>query len=72
MGYKIVTYDAGKGSRAGIIAGDQLIDAADASGNAAYATMLGVLADWAAADKKFTALADAGTKGESAAHRSGD
>jgi 2-keto-4-pentenoate hydratase/2-oxohepta-3-ene-1,7-dioic acid hydratase in catechol pathway len=63
MGYKLVTYDAGKGPRAGIIAGEQLIDAADASGNAAYATTLGVLADWAAADKKFTALSDAGTKG---------
>ena len=63
MGYKLVTYDAGKGPRAGIIAGDQLIDAADASGNAAYSTMLGVLADWATADKKFTGLADAATKG---------
>ena len=63
MGYKLVTYDAGKGSRAGIVAGDRLIDAADASGNAAYATMLGILADWEAADKKLAALAgDADTK----------
>lgn len=64
MGYKLVTYDAGRGARAGIIAGDRLIDAADASGNAAYATALGVLADWAAADKTLAALAaDAATKG---------
>ncbi len=64
MGYKLVTYDAGKGPRAGIIAGDRLIDAAEASGNAAYATTQGILNDWAAADKNLAALAaDAGTKG---------
>jgi len=57
MGYKLVTYDAGKGPRAGIIAGDRLIDAADATGNAAYATTLGILADWAAADPKLAELA---------------
>ena len=64
MGYKLVTYDAGKGARAGIIAGDRLIDAADASGNAAYATTLGVLNDWAVAEAKLAALAaDAATAG---------
>lgn len=64
MGYKLVTYDAGRGARAGVIAGDRLIDAADASGNAAYATMLGILGDWGAAGKALAALAvQAGTKG---------
>jgi 2-keto-4-pentenoate hydratase/2-oxohepta-3-ene-1,7-dioic acid hydratase in catechol pathway len=64
MGYKLVTYDAGKGARAGIIAGDRLVDAADASGNAAYATTLGIFTDWLAADKALSAIAaDAGTKG---------
>lgn len=63
MGYKLVTFDAGKGPRAGIIAGDRLIDAAEASGNAAYSTMLGILGDWSAADKRLAELAaDAGTK----------
>ena len=63
MGYKLVTYDAGKGARAGIVAGDRLIDAAEASGNAAYATTLGILADWEAADKTLAALAsDSNTK----------
>ncbi len=57
MGYKLVTYDAGKGPRAGIIAGERLIDAANASGNAGYATMLGILADWKAADKTLAGLA---------------
>ena len=65
MGYKLVTYDAGQGARAGIIAGDRLIDAANASGNAAYATTLGILADWSPADKQLAALAaDASTKNE--------
>jgi 2-keto-4-pentenoate hydratase/2-oxohepta-3-ene-1,7-dioic acid hydratase in catechol pathway len=63
MAYKIVTYDAGKGPRAGIIAGDRLIDAADASGNAAYATTLGIFGDWAAADPTLGQLAGAGTAG---------
>jgi 2-keto-4-pentenoate hydratase/2-oxohepta-3-ene-1,7-dioic acid hydratase in catechol pathway len=57
MGYKLVTYDAGKGARAGIIAGDRLIDAAEATGNTAHATTLGILSDWAAADKTLAALA---------------
>jgi 2-keto-4-pentenoate hydratase/2-oxohepta-3-ene-1,7-dioic acid hydratase in catechol pathway len=49
--------------RAGIVAGDRLIDAAEASGNAAYATTLGILTDWEAADKKLAALAaDTNTK----------
>lgn len=58
MGYKLVTYDAGSGARAGLISGDRLIDAANASGIPAYATMLGILADWAAADKRLAALAN--------------
>jgi 2-keto-4-pentenoate hydratase/2-oxohepta-3-ene-1,7-dioic acid hydratase in catechol pathway len=65
MGYKLVTYDPGSGARAGLIIGDRLIDAAKASGKPAYATTLGILADWAAADKQFAALAaDTGVKGE--------
>jgi 2-keto-4-pentenoate hydratase/2-oxohepta-3-ene-1,7-dioic acid hydratase in catechol pathway len=58
MGYKLVTYDAGKGSRAGIVVGEKLIDAAEATGNVAYATTLGVLSDWKAADAAFAKLAD--------------
>jgi len=57
MGYKLVTYDAGNGPRAGIVAGDRLIDAAGASGNPAYATTQGILNDWAAADTALAAIA---------------
>lgn len=63
MSYKLVTYAAAQGPRAGIIAGDRLIDAADATGNAAYATTLGILADWSAADARLAAAASAGTAG---------
>jgi 2-keto-4-pentenoate hydratase/2-oxohepta-3-ene-1,7-dioic acid hydratase in catechol pathway len=63
LAYKLVTYDAGKGPRAGIIAGDRLIDAADATGNAGYATTLGILSDWAAADARLAELAKAGGTG---------
>ena len=61
MGYKLVSYDSGKGVRAGIITGDKLIDAADATGNAAYATTLGILNDWSAANAALAKAADAGT-----------
>jgi len=63
MAYKLVTYDAGKGPRAGVIAGEKLIDAADGTGNPAYATTLGVLDDWANADAAFEKLAANGNGG---------
>lgn len=56
MGYKLVTYDAGKGSRAGIVVGEKLIDVAEATGNVAYATTLGILEDWPAANATLAAL----------------
>ena len=56
MGYKLVTYDAGKGSRAGIVVGEKLIDVADATGNVAYATTLGILKDWPAANAVLAKL----------------
>jgi 2-keto-4-pentenoate hydratase/2-oxohepta-3-ene-1,7-dioic acid hydratase in catechol pathway len=61
MGYKLVSYDSGKGVRAGIITGDKLIDAAVATGNAAYATTLGILNDWASANPALAKAAAAGT-----------
>ncbi len=63
MSYKLVTYDAGRGSRAGIVVGERLLDAADATGKAAYATTLGILADWAAADAQLANLAVTETTG---------
>jgi 2-keto-4-pentenoate hydratase/2-oxohepta-3-ene-1,7-dioic acid hydratase in catechol pathway len=60
VSYKLVTFDAGKGPRAGIVVHDHVIDVADATGNPAYATTLGILNDWAAADARLAAAAQAG------------
>jgi 2-keto-4-pentenoate hydratase/2-oxohepta-3-ene-1,7-dioic acid hydratase in catechol pathway len=60
MGYKLVTYDAGKGERAGIVVDGNLIDAAEATGNAAYATTLGILNDWAVADPALRKITTGG------------
>jgi 2-keto-4-pentenoate hydratase/2-oxohepta-3-ene-1,7-dioic acid hydratase in catechol pathway len=57
VSYKLVTFAAAQGPRAGIIAGDRLIDVAAATGNAAYASTLGILADWSAADARLVELA---------------
>ena len=57
MGYKLVTYDAGKGQRAGIVSGEKLIDVAEATGNVTYATTLGILGDWGKAAATLAALA---------------
>ncbi len=61
MPYTLVTYDAGRGERAGIVVdGERLIDAADATGTAAYATTLGILEDWSVAEPTLERLATAG------------
>ena len=57
MSYKLVTYASERGPRAGIVTADRIIDAADATKKPAYATMLGVLDDWAAASATFATLA---------------
>jgi 2-keto-4-pentenoate hydratase/2-oxohepta-3-ene-1,7-dioic acid hydratase in catechol pathway len=49
-GYKLATYKSSEGPRAGIVVGDEVFDAAKITGNAAYATVLGILEDWKAAD----------------------
>src|SRR5579862_5461907 len=48
-GYKLVTYAAAEGPRAGVVVGDEVFDAAKLTGRAADATVLGILDDWAAA-----------------------
>jgi 2-keto-4-pentenoate hydratase/2-oxohepta-3-ene-1,7-dioic acid hydratase in catechol pathway len=59
-GYKIVTYKTTDGPRAGLVIGDKVFDAAKLTGKPAYATVLGILEDWRAAQgvlKKATANA---------------
>jgi 2-keto-4-pentenoate hydratase/2-oxohepta-3-ene-1,7-dioic acid hydratase in catechol pathway len=48
--YKLVTFQSADGPRAGLVVDDRVTDIAALTGKPAYATMLGVLADWPAAD----------------------
>jgi 2-keto-4-pentenoate hydratase/2-oxohepta-3-ene-1,7-dioic acid hydratase in catechol pathway len=48
-GYKLATYQSTDGPRAGLVIDDQIFDAAKLTGKAAYATVLGILQDWRAA-----------------------
>jgi len=58
--YKLVTYESAAGPRAGLVIGEQVFDAAERSGEPAYATVLGILNDWPKAQGK---LRDAAAKG---------
>ena len=41
-GYKLATYQASDGARAGLVIDDKVFDAAKLTGKAAYATVLGI------------------------------
>jgi 2-keto-4-pentenoate hydratase/2-oxohepta-3-ene-1,7-dioic acid hydratase in catechol pathway len=49
-GYKLATYQSSDGPRAGLVVGDDVFDAAKLTGKAAYATVVGILADWKTAE----------------------
>lgn len=55
--YRLVTYQAKSGPRAGIMIGEMLYDAASATGRKSYANMTAILEDWQHADEKFRQLA---------------
>jgi 2-keto-4-pentenoate hydratase/2-oxohepta-3-ene-1,7-dioic acid hydratase in catechol pathway len=55
--YKLATYQAADGPRAGIIVNDVMFDAARLTGRSSYATVLGVLDDWDAAQDLIVAAA---------------
>ena len=44
--YKLATFAAADGARAALVAGDRLVDIAEATGNSAHRTMLDLLSDW--------------------------
>jgi 2-keto-4-pentenoate hydratase/2-oxohepta-3-ene-1,7-dioic acid hydratase in catechol pathway len=59
-GYKLATYRSSEGPRAGLIVGEEVFDAAKLTGKPAYASVIGILADWKAAEgtlKKAAAAA---------------
>ena len=49
-GYRLATCKSADGPRAGLIIGDDVFDAAKLTGKPAYATVIGILADWKAAE----------------------
>jgi 2-keto-4-pentenoate hydratase/2-oxohepta-3-ene-1,7-dioic acid hydratase in catechol pathway len=64
LGYKLATYQTSDGPRAGLIVEDQIFDAAKLTRKGAYASVLGILEDWRAAQgalKKAAANAGKGT-----------
>jgi 2-keto-4-pentenoate hydratase/2-oxohepta-3-ene-1,7-dioic acid hydratase in catechol pathway len=49
-GYKLATYRSSDEPRAGLVVGEEVFDLAKLTGKPAYATVLGVLADWKSAE----------------------
>ena len=45
-GYKLATYQASDGPRAGLVIDDKVFNAAKLTGKSAYASVLGILEDW--------------------------
>lgn len=62
-GYKLATYKTEEGPRAGLVIGDAVFDAARLTGEAAYATVVGIVEDWKAAEGELRKVAAAAAKG---------
>ncbi len=60
MSYKLLSYASERGSRAGLLVGQQVIDAADATGNTAWSTVLGALGSWGEAHEAFSKVTAGG------------
>jgi 2-keto-4-pentenoate hydratase/2-oxohepta-3-ene-1,7-dioic acid hydratase in catechol pathway len=56
-GYKLATYQSADGPRAGLVINDKVYDAARLTGKASYATVLGIIEDWKAAQAVLKAAA---------------
>ena len=56
--YKLVTYETAQGPRAGVLFHDAVFDLAELIGKPSYATMLGVLDDWAKAEALIEAAVE--------------
>jgi 2-keto-4-pentenoate hydratase/2-oxohepta-3-ene-1,7-dioic acid hydratase in catechol pathway len=62
--FKLATYQATAGPRAGVVIDDRVFDAAALTGRPGYATMLGILDDWDAAQDAIEAVAARGGPGD--------
>ena len=56
-GYKLATYASAKGPRAALVVGEKVFDAAELTGNAVDASVVGLLEDWDAASTRLKAAA---------------
>jgi len=54
MSYKLLTYASDRGPRAGLLIGQQVIDAAEATGREAWSTVIGALESWDEAHAAFS------------------
>jgi 2-keto-4-pentenoate hydratase/2-oxohepta-3-ene-1,7-dioic acid hydratase in catechol pathway len=59
MGYRLATYAADSGPRAGLVIGEEVFDAASLTGTAGDATVLGIIDDWPAAQERLARAAAA-------------
>jgi 2-keto-4-pentenoate hydratase/2-oxohepta-3-ene-1,7-dioic acid hydratase in catechol pathway len=57
MPYKLLSYQAGRTARAGVLVADTVYDAAKVTGVAAHASVLGMLEDWGRARRLLTVAA---------------
>jgi len=62
MSYKLVTYDAGRGARAGIVVNERVFDVVEGTGRPQDNSVLALLADWPNARARLAALAAAPTQ----------
>jgi 2-keto-4-pentenoate hydratase/2-oxohepta-3-ene-1,7-dioic acid hydratase in catechol pathway len=62
-GYKIATYRSKNGPRAALVIEDRVFDAAALTDKAAYATVIGILADWKSAQATLQKAAARAGKG---------
>jgi 2-keto-4-pentenoate hydratase/2-oxohepta-3-ene-1,7-dioic acid hydratase in catechol pathway len=62
--YKLVTYAADDGPRAGLVIGDEVCDAAKLTGQAGDRSMMGILQDWAAAQERLDKAAASPAAGQ--------
>jgi 2-keto-4-pentenoate hydratase/2-oxohepta-3-ene-1,7-dioic acid hydratase in catechol pathway len=56
-GYKLATYQSADGPRAALVIDDKVFDAAKLTGTPAYASVLGILEDWKAAEAMLSRAA---------------
>ena len=62
-GYKLATYKSSEGPRAGLVVGEEVFDAAGLTGKPAYASVIGILADWKSAEGALRKAAAGAAKG---------